>query len=130
MFSTPLIASVLGMLFYVFSLLVHVLVIKKCISFKLVNGGRSESYEKQKELSFKSIPILIIGFAFISLSMLLPSVRETLMFSIVAFIFTALWGLGFIMQLLGSKFEKLVMSPLLFVGVISHLQLALIYFMR
>ena len=33
-------------LFYVLSILVHILVIMKKIDFKLINGGRSNSFEE------------------------------------------------------------------------------------
>ena len=39
--------------------------------------------------------------------------------------FVVLWSFGFVQQLLGTPFEKLVMSLLLLLGVISNMRMAI-----
>lgn len=127
MLMSTVLASILALLFYILSILVHIFVIRRIIPFNWVNGGRSESYENQVQLSLKSIPVLVGGMIFILIGVLAPSVIDSLIYSALASIFTLFWLLGVIMQILGSKFEKFVMSFVLLLGVVSHLQLALIF---
>lgn len=117
---------ILGYLFYILVILVHILILKKIIPFHLVNGGRSETYEKQSSISKNSIFISCIGILFLSILLIKPSYQKTLSYSIIAFVLTAYWMLGFVMQLLGTKFERYLMSLLVLLGVLSHLSLALL----
>lgn len=123
-----LITYVMGYSFYILSIAVHILVIYKLLPFNWINGGRSESYEKQKQVSVSSSFILLVGLALIVLSQLIPSIRTTLFFSILFFVLTALWTFSLVLQLLGTKFERYGMSVIVLMGILSHLSLALLYF--
>lgn len=123
-----LITYVMGYSFYILSIAVHILVIYKLLPFNWINGGRSESFEKQKQVSVSSSFILLVGLALILLSQLIPSIRTTLFFSILFFVLTALWTFSLVLQLLGTKFERYGMSVIVLMGILSHLSLALLYF--
>lgn len=120
----------LAYMFYILLIITHILIIYKKIPHTLVNGGRSTSYENQASISKTSIIISIIGLVFLSLSLFGDQVYKNIIYSVVAFVLSAYWLLGFVMQLLGTKFEKYVMSFLVIVGFLSHLMLGLLRFVE
>jgi hypothetical protein len=108
--------------FYFSSLATHVLIISKILPYQWVSGGMSPSYEVQAVQS--AVNIVVISLLFLLMWKITnlktnPKVwqRRTL------YIVTALWIIGFIMQLLGTSFERYVMSVVLLVGVAGHIQL-------
>jgi len=108
--------------FYGAGVLVHLLVVAQVIPYSWVNGGLSPSYEAQAIQSGVSIVVLgVLGMVVwgISKRTQLRTWQKRLLYALVAF-----WILGFVMQLLGTPFERYVMSVALFVGVISHVRLA------
>lgn len=115
-------------LFYVASVLIHVLVINKTIDYKLVNGGRSTSYIDQKKQSISSIIMIVLFFIYIVITMVTPSLRTTTTYIVITIIITIFWLLGTLMQLIGTTFEKKVVVWINVVGFISHLLLVLTYF--
>jgi hypothetical protein len=117
---------ILAILFYILVVLVHVLIIKKVIPHTLISGGRIASFEKQAKISRSSIFIALLGLFFVLLGYLSPSIRKTLIYSILAFILSAFWIFSLVMQLLGTKFERYVMSMVVLLGVLSHVSLALL----
>jgi hypothetical protein len=121
-------ALVLGYLFYGLTIGIHVLVIAKIVTYSLVNGGRSKSYDVQKRLSFISTAIAVIGILFLAVNHLVPTLHETRLYGIIAFVLAAYWGLGYVLQLLGTKLEKWVISWVLILGIASHLILGLLAF--
>lgn len=123
-----IIPVVTGLLFYILSILVHVLVIKQKISYTLVNGGRSTSYEAQAKTSVASIAVLALGIVILLLVYFNPQITLTLFGVILMGLLTLYWTLGFVMQLLGTRFEKRVMSIVLLLGIFSHLMIMLEYF--
>lgn len=109
-------------LFYGSGLLVHLLVVAKVIPYSWINGGMSPSYEAQaiqSAVSFAVIAALGVLVWGITKRNRLRTWQKVLLYALAAF-----WSLGFVMQLLGTPFERYVMSPLLLVGVASHLFLA------
>ncbi|MEE4662261.1 MAG: hypothetical protein V2J89_17460 [Halieaceae bacterium] len=128
MFLATNIAFVLAFIFYILSILIHVLVIKKVIPYHYVNGGRSTSYEEQKDVSVKSIAVLLVLFLFVIIGLVFPSTKESFLYMIIGFTLTAFFMFGTIMQLLGSPFERYLVSIINLLGVLAHLGLALHYF--
>ncbi len=119
---------IVGYLFYLLSISVHVLVLNKKISFKLINGGRSETFESQAKTSRMSIVILCIGILILVVFHAFPNISKSLPGVIIMGILTVYWTLGFVMQLLGTSFERKYMTPVLMLGILSHLMLFLSYF--
>lgn len=115
-------------LFYMAGILIHVLVLKKKISYKLVNGGRSKNYKEQQKQSQASILIIVVIFLYILNTLLFPSFRETIFFLVITSLLVLFWFVGTIMQLLGTKFEKIVVFWVNLIGLISHILLLITYF--
>ncbi|MGI2329323.1 hypothetical protein [Planococcus sp. YIM B11945] len=118
-------AVLMGLCFYALTILIQVLIMTGMIPLTWVNGGRSESLETQLPLSIVNILISIIGVAFTIMVGRNMFRRYKSGITIVAWIFVALWSFGFIQQLLGTPFEKMVMSLLLLLGVISSIRMAI-----
>jgi hypothetical protein len=114
--------------FYAFVILLHFLIIFGVVPHTLVSGGRISSFDKQVKISKSSILISFIGLLFVSLGLLSPSIRKSLFYTILAFLLSGFWFLSLIMQLLGTNFERYLMSLLVLIGVLSHLSLALLRF--
>jgi hypothetical protein len=100
----------------------------KKISYKKINGGRSTSFEDQYKTSFASIVILLIGVILLVVIQLVPDLTHSLFGVITMGVLTIYWILGFIMQLLGTSFEKRWMTGVLALGIFAHLMLFLDYF--
>ena len=123
-----LIAIICGYVFYLFGILVHVLVIHKRLSFKWVNGGRSASYEAQYKTSIMSVIILVVGLVLLLMYHLFPEFSKTIFGMILMGILSLYWLMGFVMQLMGTTFEKKYMSPLLATGVFAHVVVFIHFF--
>ena len=115
-------------LFYISIFLIHVLVLNKNISFKLVNGGRSKNFKEQQKQSQVSILIVVVIFLYVFGTMLFPSFRGTIVFLVITSLLVLLWLLGTVMQLLGTKFEKRVVVWINLIGLFSHVLLLISYF--
>lgn len=120
---------ILSFLFYIASVLIHILVLYKRIDFRLVNGGRSKDFVEQQKLSRMSIIIISTLSFYILLTLIFPSLRSTMVYLIITSIITSFWLLGTVMQLLGTKFERKVVFWINLVGLVSHIFLVLQYFM-
>jgi hypothetical protein len=128
MFLEENVIFILAFLFYIGAILIHVFVITKVIPFNLINGGRSKSYEVQAKQSIMSIVILGLGIIYVLIGLIIPEFRRSIFFMILSLVLALFWLLGTIMQLLGTKFERYYISWINALGVLSHIQLALIYF--
>ncbi|WP_438315525.1 hypothetical protein [Sporosarcina sp. FA9] len=115
----------MGMYFYSLTFLIQVLIISGIIPFTWVNGGRSESLETQLPISIINIIISIIGGVFTLLVGGNRLYKYKRGITIMCWFFVALWSFGFIQQLLGTSFEKMVMSLLLLLGVLSNIRMAI-----
>lgn len=113
-------ALIVGFSFYALTILIHTLVIYQVIDYTQVNGGRSTSYKMQKKTSVASIMIALVGAIYLALNFIFPTLHETLLYGIFAWILTAYWVLGYILQWLGTPLEKYVISWVLILGIISH----------
>jgi len=118
-------AVFMGICFYSLTILINVLIISEIIPFTWVNGGRSESFATQLPISIINISISIIGGVFtlfVNGNILYKYKRGI---TIICWVFVVLWSFGFILQLLGTPFEKMVCSFILLLGVISNLRMAI-----
>jgi len=115
----------MGIVFYSLTIFIHFLIINKRIPFTWVNGGRSESFAEQLPLSVISILISIIGVVFTLIigQRKLDKYKRTL--TVICWFFVVLWSFGFVQQLFGTPFEKMVCSFVLLIGVISNLRMAI-----
>ena len=118
-------AVFMGIIFYSLTISIHVLIISGIIPFTWVNGGRSESFAAQLPISIISIIISIIGgvFTLIVGRNILYTYKRGI--TVIFWFFVLLWSFGFIQQLFGTPFEKMVCSLILFLGVISNLRMAI-----
>ena len=118
-------AVYMGICFYSMTFLIQVFIISGIIPFTWVNGGRSESLATQLPISIINIIISIIGGVFTLLvggNMLYKYKRGI---TVMCWFFVVLWSFGFIQQLLGTPFEKMVISLILLLGVISNMRMAI-----
>jgi hypothetical protein len=118
-------AVFMGIIFYSLTISIHVLIISGIIPFTWVNGGRSESFAAQLPISIINIIISIIGgvFTLIVGRNILYIYKRGI--TVICWLFVVLWSFGFIQQLFGTPFEKMVCSLILFLGVISNLRMAI-----
>jgi len=115
----------IGIIFYSLTILLHFLILSGIIPLTWVNGGRSESFATQLPISIINIFISIIGVVFtlfVSRNKLKKYQRGI---TIVCWLFVVLWSVGFVQQLLGTPFEKMLCSFILLLGVISNLIMAI-----
>jgi hypothetical protein len=115
----------LGYIYYVIVLVTHILILLGTIPYQWVNGGRSASFETQAQLSYMSMFIALIGLIYIFLTDRIKSLRYNIVFRIFTWLLTAYWTLGFFMQLLGTPFERFVLSFVLLFGSWIHARIAL-----
>lgn len=117
-------AVYMALIFYSLTILIHLLVISEIIPFTWVNGGRSESFVAQLPISFISTIISIFGGLFTVLigRNIYKYKRGT---TIICWFIVGLLTFGFIQQLFGTPFEKMVCTIILLLGVISNLRMAI-----
>ncbi|CEG27204.1 hypothetical protein [Bacillus sp. B-jedd] len=118
-------AVFLGIIFYSLTILIHFLIISKRIPFTWVNGGRSESFADQLPISVVNIVISIIGVVFTLIVGRVNLYKYKRGINVICWFFVVLWSFGFIQQLFGTPFEKMVCSLVLLIGVISNLRMAI-----
>ncbi|MED3575899.1 hypothetical protein ACTHO0_10665 [Cytobacillus praedii] len=118
-------AVFMGIIFYSLTILIHLLIISKSIPFTWVNGGRSESFAEQLPISFINIVISIIGVVFTLIVGRIKLYIYKRGITVICWFFVVLWSFGFIQQLFGTPFEKIVCSLVLLIGVISNLRMAI-----
>jgi hypothetical protein len=118
-------AIFMGICFYSLTILIHILIISGIIPLTWVNGGRSESFATQLPISIINTIISIIGGVFTLLvgGNILNKYKRGI--TVILWFFVVLWSIGFIQQLLGTPFEKLVCSFILLLGIISNLRMAI-----
>jgi len=114
-----------GICFYSLTFLIQVLIISGIIPFIWINGGRSESLATQLPISFFNIIISIVGGVFTLLIGGNRLYKYKRGITIMCWFFAVLWSVGFIQQLLGTPFEKTIMSIILLLGVLSNLRMAI-----
>ncbi|CRK84521.1 hypothetical protein [Neobacillus massiliamazoniensis] len=118
-------AVFMGIIFYSLTILIHFLIISKSIPFTWVNGGRSESFAEQLPISVINIVISIIGVVFTLIVGRIKLYKYKRGITVICWFIVVLWSFGFIQQLFGTPFEKMVCSLVLLLGVISNLRMAI-----
>jgi uncharacterized integral membrane protein len=118
-------AVLMGICFYSLTVFIHVLIISGIIPFTWVNGGRSETFATQFPISMISMIIAIIGGVFILVVGRNKVTKYKRRIPALLWFLVLFWSFGFIQQLLGTPFEKMVCSFILLLGVISHLRMAI-----
>jgi hypothetical protein len=118
-------AVMMGICFYSLTVFIHVLIISGIIPFTWVNGGRSETFATQFPISMISMIIAFIGGVFILVVGRNKVAKYKRGITSILWFFVVFWSFGFIQQLLGTTFEKMVCSFILLLGVISHLRMAI-----
>ncbi|MFB5935558.1 hypothetical protein ACE8FZ_20070 [Peribacillus frigoritolerans] len=118
-------AVFMGLIFYSLTILIHILIINKSIPFTWVNGGRSESFAEQLPISVINLVISIIGVVFTLIVGRIKLYKYKRGITVICWFFVVLWSFGFIQQLFGTPFEKMVCSLVLLIGVISNLRMAI-----
>ncbi|KAB7672232.1 hypothetical protein [Bacillus sp. B1-b2] len=118
-------AYVSGGIFYLLTIVLHLLVIVEKIPFTWVNGGRTESFALQLRISMISIIITVcLGFIFLIITRIKRN-QSNRVVNILVWLLVLFYTIGFIQQMLGTPFEKIVCSVILLLGILSHLRLAL-----
>ncbi len=115
----------MSVVFYILAIAVQTLVITKIIPYNWVNGGFSESYDAQLALSINSIVLLVVMFL---LTLIAGNVIKTKFkkpLTVICWIMSIYWVIGLIMQLIGTPFERFVISWTILLGLISSLRLAI-----
>lgn len=118
-------AVCMGIIFYTLTILIHFLILSESIPFTWVNGGRSESFAEQLPISVINIVISIIGIVFTFSVGRIKLDKYKRGITVICWFFVVLWSFGFIQQLFGTPFEKMVCSLVLLIGVISNLRMAI-----
>jgi hypothetical protein len=118
-------AVFMGIIFYSLTISIHFLIISKSIPFTWVNGGRSESFAEQLPITVINIVISIIGVVFTLIVGRIKLYKYKRGITVICWFFVVLWSFGFIQQLFGTPFEKMVCSLVLLLGVISNLRMAI-----
>lgn len=118
-------AVFMGIIFYSLTILIQFLIICKSIPLTWVNGGRSESFAEQLPISVINIVISIIGVVFTLIVGRIKLYKYKRGITVICWFFVVLWSFGFIQQLFGTPFEKMVCSLVLLLGVISNLRMAI-----
>lgn len=118
-------AVFMAIIFYSLTFLIHFLIISKSIPFIWVNGGRSESFAEQLPISVVNIVISTIGVVFTLIVGRIKLYKYKRGITVICWFFVVLWSFGFIQQLFGTPFEKMVCSIILLLGVISNLRMAI-----
>jgi len=118
-------AVYMGIIFYSLTILIHLLIISKSIPFIWVNGGRSESFAEQLPISVINLVISMIGVVFTLIVGRIKLYKYKRGITVLCWFFVVLWSFGFIQQLFGTPFEKMVCSLVLLIGVISNLRMAI-----
>lgn len=107
---------------------VHVLVIANIIPYLWVNGGRSESFAVAQQISIVSIVITIVYMLIILIASRVIPIRFNKFWGIVLSVFLIitlpLSFLGIIQQLLGTTFEKCVMTTVAIIWFCTHFRIA------
>lgn len=120
-------AVVMGTCFYALAILLHIFVLTGILPYTWVNGGHSESLSAQIPLSIFNIIVSLVGIFFTLIAGGYLPFKFNRGNTLIAWFFVVYWSIGFVQQILGTPFEKYGLSPLLLLGVISNLRIAIEY---
>ncbi len=115
----------------VVTIVIHISVLTKALSFKLINGGRTASFDEAKKQSSMAIVLLLVLSVMVAFFAELTGISIIGGFRIATLVFLILFELtmlfSLVLQLLGTKFEKCVTSIIVFINLIMGLRLILEY---
>lgn len=107
----------------------HSLVILQVIPYTWINGGRSVSYELQKKQSMSGIIVLLMTIPFLLIASNIITIPiggiGASIINIMLWTLVILLIISFVMQLLGTAFERYVMSILVFILLVCVLRIAI-----
>jgi len=115
-----------GYIFYAIAILTHILIIAQILPYTWINGGRSESYDAQLQLSIVNIGIAFIGIFYVFVCQKSQKLHGKRIFRIIKWIIVAFWIFSLVLQFLGTSFEMFVMAPIILFGIYAHVRLALL----
>lgn len=115
-------AITLGTLFYLSTIIVHLLILIRVIPLEWISGGRITSFDEQFQVSIINLFFCVIGLLFIQWA---SHSRDSNSVRLVASILSFVWAMSLLLQLLGTPFEIFVMSFLVLSGLLSHLRLSI-----
>ncbi len=107
-------------LFYLFAATIHLLVILKVIPYYWINGGQSNNLSEQTIQSSISIIFLATLAFIVSRDIFLKnSVKKWQLYFLKGL--CVFWFTGLVLQIIGTNFEKYIVSWLLLFGFVVHL---------
>lgn len=109
-------------IFYASGALTQVLVIARVIPYTWVNGGMSKTYSAQAPQSLFSLAVICLMYFFIR-KIMSNSYKFNTLHKYTLYLITFFWTLGFLMQLLGTSFERYLLSLTLLAGIVGHVML-------
>lgn len=109
--------------FYGAATLVHILIIATVIPYNWVGGGLVKSYGEQVQQSVMSL--ILIGLLVFFVRTLVRHYPKYTRWQRYALYLVALyWGISLLAQIVGTGFERSVMSVVVLVGLVGHIWLA------
>lgn len=120
------VAGYLAVAMVVLTIIGHGLVVLKVVPYTWINGGRSISYESQKKQSLLGIIVLImiIPFLLIASNIVTVTIGDSII-NIMLWVVVVFLVISTIMQLLGTTFERYVMSVVVIILLVCVLRMAL-----
>lgn len=121
-------AGMISVCLILLTVILHLLVIYQIMPYTWINGGRSASYEIARQTSITSIWVLLIDMIITLIAGKLIPLKLNKFFAVILAVY--LWlqvpytFFGFVLQLLGTIFEKCCMSLVVIAILITKLRMA------
>lgn len=110
------------------NILVHIFVILNILPYQWVNGGRTESLEAACQISVNSIIACVVGILITLIASRIIPIKLNrylgIALTVVLVVLLPLSFIGVVQQLLGTLFEKCVMSIVAAVGFCTAVRIA------
>ena len=111
------------------NILVHIFVILSIVPYQWVNGGRTESLDAACQISVSSIVVAIVGILITLIASRIIPIRLNkfwgIVLTVILVVLLPLSLFGVVQQLLGTMFEKCVMSIVAAVGFCTAVRIAI-----
>ncbi|MDR1999525.1 MAG: hypothetical protein LBQ06_06240 [Frankiaceae bacterium] len=111
-------------MFYALAVLTQVMVLVSVIPVTWINGGNSPTVEAQIPLALASVVVFVLGGWFVIFASGIVGKARVRWYRVVAWVLVAFWTFDLAQQLLGTPFERTVMSVVVLLGVLTHLRIA------
>ena len=120
------VAGYLNIAVIIMTIIVHLLVVFQVMPFTWINGGRSATFAIGRQTSIISIGILIVIILVNMWACKLIRVKKCIIIMKALLWFLFVYSIfGLVQQLLGTTFEKFIMSIVCTVNVIMYFRLAI-----